>query len=204
MAGWPRLNVAQTDVLQRLQLVFDRRDVLEEIERFGDGHLQNVGDRLALVGDLQRFAVVAPALADLAGDVDIGQEVHLDLDDAFALARFAAAALDVEGEPPRHVAPRLRFRHRGVELADRREQPCVGGGVGARRSSDRALIDVDHLVEKTDALEGIVHTRLVFGVVELLGEASVERVGHQRALAGAGNTRHADELAEREAHGDDS
>jgi len=38
------------------------------------------------------LAVVALALADVALDVDIRQEVHLYLDDAVALAGFAAAA----------------------------------------------------------------------------------------------------------------
>jgi hypothetical protein len=43
--------------------------------------------------DLERLAVVALALADLTGDVDVGQELHLDLQDAVALAVLAAAAL---------------------------------------------------------------------------------------------------------------
>ena len=55
----------------------------------------------------QRFAVVARAVAHVAGDVDVGQEVHLDLDQAVALARLAAAALDVEGEAAGLVAARL-------------------------------------------------------------------------------------------------
>jgi hypothetical protein len=66
--------------------------------RLLDRHVEHVGDRLALEQHLQRLAVVALALAHLAGDVDVGQEVHLDLDDAVALAGLAAAALDVEGE----------------------------------------------------------------------------------------------------------
>jgi hypothetical protein len=65
---------------------------------------------LPLELDLQRLAVVALALADVAGDVDVGQEVHLDLDDAVALAGLAAAALDVEGEAPGLVAARLGLR----------------------------------------------------------------------------------------------
>ena len=73
---------------------------LEEVQRLVDRHLQHVGDVLALVVDLQRLAVVALALADLARHVDVGQEVHLDLQDAVALARLAAAALDVEAEAP--------------------------------------------------------------------------------------------------------
>ena len=83
------------------------RHRLEEVGRLLDRHVEHVGDRLALELHLQRLAVVALALADVAGDVDVGQEVHLDLDDAVALAGLAAAALDVEGEAPRLVAARL-------------------------------------------------------------------------------------------------
>ena len=54
----------------------------KNFERLLDRHLQDLGDVLALVVDLERLAVVALALAHLARDVDVGQEVHLDLDDA--------------------------------------------------------------------------------------------------------------------------
>jgi hypothetical protein len=53
---------------------------------------QHVVDGLALVADLQRLAVVALAVADVAGHVDVRQEVHLHLDQAVALAGLAAAA----------------------------------------------------------------------------------------------------------------
>ena len=88
----PELDVAEPHVVERLQLALDRRDVLEEVQRLLDRHVQHVGDVAALVGDLQRLAVVAGALAHLARHVDVGQEVHLDLDLAVALARLAAAA----------------------------------------------------------------------------------------------------------------
>src|SRR5688572_18456311 len=80
---------------------------------------QNVGDRLALEQDLERLAVVAFSLADVAGDVDVGQKVHLDLDDAVALAGLAAAALDVEGEAAGLVAARFGLGQAGEPLADR-------------------------------------------------------------------------------------
>ena len=59
--------------------------MLEEIERVGDGQVEHVGDRLSFIPDLQRFAVVTPALTDFARDVDVGQKVHLDLDQPVAL-----------------------------------------------------------------------------------------------------------------------
>ena len=50
--------------------------------------------------DLERLAVVALALADVAGDVDVGQEVHLDLDHAVALAGLAAPPLTLKQKRP--------------------------------------------------------------------------------------------------------
>src|SRR3546814_1041787 len=73
---------------------------------------------------LQRLAVVALAVAHVAGDVDIRQEVHLDLQHAVALIGLAPPALDVEGEAPRLVSARLRFRQAGEPVAD------VGEGAG--------------------------------------------------------------------------
>ena len=74
--------------------------VLEQRQRLVHRQIEHIGDRLAAILDLERLAVVAPPLALLARDVDVGQEVHLDRDHAVALARLAAAALDVEREAP--------------------------------------------------------------------------------------------------------
>jgi hypothetical protein len=84
------------------------------------------------------------------GDVDVGQEVHFDLDHAVALAGFAAPALDVERETAGAVAARAGFRNAGKQLADRCQQAGVGRRIGARRATDRALVDVDHLVEMVE------------------------------------------------------
>ena len=79
--------------------------------------------------DLQRLAVVAAALAGVAGDVDVGQEVHLDLQQSVALAGLAAAALHVEAEAAGLVAARAAFRQFGEPVADRREQVGVSRGI---------------------------------------------------------------------------
>ena len=94
--GLADLDVAETDTLQRLHLVADAWHGLKQFGAFVDRHIQHVGDRVSAVFDFQGLAVVALALADVALDVDVRQEVHLDLDDAVALAGLAAAALDVE------------------------------------------------------------------------------------------------------------
>jgi hypothetical protein len=50
---------------------------------------------------------------------------------------------------PGAVAALARRRHLGKQLADGREQAGVGGRVAARRAADRALVDVDDLVERS-------------------------------------------------------
>src|SRR5690606_2209000 len=111
-------DVRQADIVHSLEHAVDRREVAEELQRLLDGHVQHVGDRFAAVVDLERLGIVAPAVADLAGDVNVGQEVHLDALDALALAGFAAAALDVEAEAPRLVAADLGFARLGEDPAD--------------------------------------------------------------------------------------
>src|SRR5580704_10938843 len=82
--------------------------MLEEHRRFVDGHLEHIRDALAAELHLERLAVVATPLADLAGHVDVREEVHLDLDHAVARACLAASARHVEGEAARFVPADLR------------------------------------------------------------------------------------------------
>ena len=65
---------------------------MEKFARFLHGHLEDVGNTLALVFYLQRLAVVPLSAANLAGHENIGQEVHFDFDDAVAEAVLAAPA----------------------------------------------------------------------------------------------------------------
>src|SRR5690606_16469076 len=145
------LHVTEADARERVHLVAYAWHRLEQICGFLNRHVENVGNALAAIIDIERRAVVAFALADIAGDVDVRQEVHLDLDDAVALAGFAAAALDVEREAPGRIAARLRFRQAGEPVADRGEGAGIGRGVRARRAPDGRLVDVDHLVEMFEA-----------------------------------------------------
>src|SRR5439155_3642508 len=94
------MDIPQRDLKQRAQLHRDGRHVLEDPERFFDGHLEHIGNRKTFELDLERFAVVALALTHFARHVYVRQELHLDLQDAVALACLAAATLDVEREPP--------------------------------------------------------------------------------------------------------
>ena len=84
--------------------------ILEQRQSLFDRRVQQIGDDLALVLARERLAVVARAAADVASDINVGQEVHLDALQPVALAGFAAAAFDVEREAARLVAALARFR----------------------------------------------------------------------------------------------
>src|SRR5690606_5697872 len=160
------------------------------------------GDGEALELHLERLAVVALAVAFLAGDVDIGQEVHLDLDQSVALARLAAAALDVEAEAAGLVAARLRLGQAGEPVADLGEGAGVGRRVGARGAADRRLVDLDHLVAVFEPGDPVVRASDDAGAVERAGGAGVERVDGEARLARAGDAGDAGEGAERDRGGD--
>ena len=84
---------------------------------------EDVVDVLALVADVEDLGLVAGAFALLAGEFDVGEELHLDGDGAIALAGFATSAGNVEGEMSGGEAVLLRFGQRGEEFADVRRRP---------------------------------------------------------------------------------
>src|SRR5687768_12225713 len=192
------MDVAEPDVVEGLELLPHAGLVLEEGERVLHRHLEHVGDALAAEAYLERLAVVALSLAHLARHVDVGEEVHLDLDEAVALARLTAPAFDVEGEAPGAVAADLRLGELGEQLADRREEPRVRRGVRARRAPDRTLVDVDDLVDVLESRDPVVQPRDDARPVEVARERLVKDVLDERRLPRAGDARDGDEQAERD------
>ncbi len=192
------LDVAQAHVHQRFQLARERRHRFEQVQRVLDSHVEDFVDVAALVADLQGFAVVALALAHVTGHVDVGQEVHFDLDQAVTLAGLAAAAANVEGEPPRRVTACARLGHLREQLAQRCEQAGVGGRVAARGAPDRRLVDVHHLVEQVHAVALAVRRHGVRGTIELVAGQRLQGVVDQRGLARTGHAGDAGQQARRD------
>ena len=150
------LDVAEADIEQSLQLLFDRRNVFEQGQSVFDGGVEEVGDREALEFDRERFAIVPVAAAHVAGDVHVGQEVHLDAFHAAAFASLAASAFDVKGKPAGFVTAGSGFGEHGVQLAKRRKQSRKGRRIRPRRTADRFLIDLDDLVHEIEAFDAVV------------------------------------------------
>ena len=172
--GPAREKVRVAHALEHLHLVADRRHGLEERRAFFDRHIKYIGDAFVLERNFQRLAVVARAHADVALDVDVGQEVHLDLDHPVALAGLAAPALDVEREPARLVAARLGLGQAGEPVADRAEGAGIGGRVRARRAADRRLVDVEPLVAVLQPAAGLGRLGCQRGAGLTLGAGGVQ------------------------------
>src|SRR5260370_1152030 len=153
------MNVIEADVRQRFELLANRRNRAEEFDRVEHGHVEHFGDVLALVLNLQRVAIVALAAADFAGDVNVGQEMHLDSNDAVAFARLASTALHVERKSSRSVTAHPLLGQLRKQLADMGEQAGVSRGIRAGRAAGPPLIDLNGLVEVPDSIERFERAR---------------------------------------------
>ena len=180
----------------------NRADRLEELGGLADGHLEHLGDVLALVVHLEGIAVVALSSAHLARDVHVGEEVHLDLDGPVTRAVLAAAPLDVEAETARLVSACLGFHRLGEQAAHSVEDTRVRCRVRARRPPDRRLVDVNDLVKLLEPGHTLVLAWHLASTVELVGEHLVEDVVHQARLARPAHSRHGHEGPQGELHGD--
>ncbi len=154
--GLAESHVTQTHIHQALHVAQDERLALEELQRLGDRHREDVGDGLAPIQDLEGLAVVARTVAHVTVHVHVGQEVHLDLDGPVPGAGLTTPALDVEGEATLLVPADLGLLGLGEEFANLVEDPRVRRGVRARGATDGLLVDGDDLVEVLDPEDGVV------------------------------------------------
>ncbi len=184
--GLAEAEVTDADLLQRRERPRDRGLVGEHLGRGVDGERQDVGDRAAAVGDLERLGVVARAVARRAGRVDAGQEQQLDHDRALALAGRAAPLGHVEREPAGVVAAGAGGLGLGEQLAHVVEQPGVGGEVRARRATDRLLVDAHQAAHEREVARERAARRergVALEVGPLLGRALVGAGGRSVSLA---------------------
>ena len=168
-------HVGEAHIHKRLQLARNCGDGFKENQSIFHGHFQHLMDILALVPYLQRFPVVALALADVAGHIDVRQEMHFYLGHAVTLAGLAASALDVEAKSARFVTAGSSFLCARKKLPNRSENARIGGGVRARRAADGALVYIDTLVDMAHASDGLVGGRGEHGgTVEFRGGNRVQ------------------------------
>ena len=187
-SGLAQAHIAQANVIQGLELALDLRNVPKESKRLGNAHVEHVRDGFATIGNLERLAVITLAAANLAGHINIGKKVHLDLDLAIALARLAATAAHIKGETTRRVAARLRLRRARKQRAQIVPQANIGSGIRARRTADWRLIDIDYLIDALNAFDLLVWAHGTRRAVDSVGEGRRNRIGDQGTLSRSRHT----------------
>ena len=126
--------------------------------------------------------------------------MHFYLQNAAALARLAAPALDVKAEPSGTVAAHFGVLRVGKQAADVPEHACVGGGVGARCAPDGRLVNADDLVHPFHALDLLALTGAAAGAVQGGCQRFVQNFIDQRGFSRTRHTGNTNHLAQREVH----
>ena len=132
-----QFDIAKAHFFQGFQMTVNGRNIPEELQRLTDAHIQYIENALILIFHFQSFPVVPASLADLARNIDIRQEMHLDLDNPVAAAGFAPAAFYIEAEAPLLIAPQLGFRKARKQIPDKGKHAGIGRRVGTGCSADR-------------------------------------------------------------------
>ena len=141
-----QVDVAQPDVVERLELDPDVRHRREELDRLGDlRHLEDVGDRAALEVRSRAPPGCSACPCRPGASRRRRQELHLDLQDHHSPLQFSQRpALTLNGAARRVTDARLRGRRR--RAPDRPEQTVYVAGF-ATASGRSALVDLDDLVD---------------------------------------------------------
>ena len=87
-------DVPQSDVPEHLQLRCDlppRCFSAKELARLIDRHPEDIVDVLPAVPDIQDLFLIPLPLAYIAGQIEVGEELHLHLHDAIPLTRVASS-----------------------------------------------------------------------------------------------------------------
>ena len=145
------MDITQPDIAQRLELLQDARLILEGRTGFFDGKIEDLGNTATAEVHFHRFPIESLAFAHVARHEHVGEEMHFDLYESVALTALAPSALHIEREATGPVAADLGLWELGEQFAHRREDARVRGGIRAWRATDRALVDVDDLVEMLQA-----------------------------------------------------
>ena len=128
---------------------------------------------------LQRIAVVACTVTNLAGNVNVRQEVHFYLIHTIALAGLATSSLDVKAEASCLIAAQLGLVGLAEELTDKIKDAGIGCWIGARCASDWGLVDVDDLIRIFYALDAVMLGSTQTRTIELSSQGVIENIIYQ-------------------------
>ena len=160
----------------------------EEINGIVDGHVEHVGNILAVEPHFEDVALEALAMAMLALKNEVGHKLHLDGDDACSLTFIAASAIGIEGEILGGEAHLMRQGLVGIEVADGIIGLDIGGGIGTGALTYRVLVNKLYMLHCLDIAtkrgifaRGIAHLTdmaLEGGIKDSLDKTRLARTAH--------------------------
>src|SRR5688500_9512226 len=91
-----KTNIAKSHLNKRLEFTCNRRYITKELRCLLHCHFQDIANCLVFIFNLKRLAVVAFAMTNIARNVYIRQEVHLNFYDAVTLTVFTPTTLNIK------------------------------------------------------------------------------------------------------------
>ena len=131
----------------------------------------------------------------LAGHLDIWQEVHLDGLIAIASTGLAAPSFHVERESAWLIASDLCFWQIDEKRSDVGKDTRIGGGIGTWRTSDRALVNIHHLIYIFQSLDAVVGHGCFQRTVEMMRENGLQGLVDESGFATSADTCNDNEFA---------
>ena len=205
--GLAQLDVFQADIDDGLQRTDHIAVMGKQLRRFAHRQIQHIGhvhvarvqrtQGLALDGDFEDFRAVAFAVAVLAAQIHIAQELHFHMLKARTATSGAAPIAAVETELAGGVAALLGQTGGGEQLAQRIPSAHIADRVGARGFADRRLVDKHHIAQMISAEQAVVQTRRLCGFAKVAEQGRGQHVLNQTGLARTGHTRHTHQALQR-------
>src|SRR5262245_38011159 len=112
------LQIIEANINELLELGLHFCLPAKEVEGLAGGHRQTISNAFVAIFDSQNLLTISRTAALAAFHEDVGHELHIDLNVAFALAGAATAVVDIEAEMAGRVVMRSGFKRFGKHLAN--------------------------------------------------------------------------------------
>jgi hypothetical protein len=123
------VDVSQSDITQRGELLPNARLILKHGTRLFHGEIEDFGDAASPEVHFEGFTIKALPFADITRNKDIRQEVHFNFDQPIALTALTPSSLHVEREAARSVPSDFGFGELGKQLSHRCKDARIRGRI---------------------------------------------------------------------------
>ena len=119
----------------------------KKIPSFVYGHFEHLSNGLPLPATLQCFAVVARSAAYITANIQVREKLHRHAHHPFTGTGFTSTAMIQERKAGGRIPAFPCGKRFGKKFTDRRECSRITCRIGARRPSNRSLINTYHLIK---------------------------------------------------------